>query len=79
VHLLQLMVSRYQPDPQASAASLRRAQGKLRLPVGPRRSWIGQHPHGRAPCRGRLCEPDEKLLMSNAGVREFCGVDEARA
>jgi len=35
-------------------------------PAGPRRTSIGQHPHERAPRRGRLCEPGEKLLMSNA-------------
>ena len=47
------MVSRYQPDPQASAASLRRAQGKLRPPAGPGRPSVGRRPHGCSPCGGR--------------------------
>jgi hypothetical protein len=65
------MVSRYQPVPQAPAASLRRAQGKFRPAAGPGRPSVGRHSHGRTPGRGRLCESDEKPSDERMGEPSF--------
>jgi magnesium chelatase family protein len=58
------MVSRYQADARHPA--------DLGAAAGPRRSSIGPHPRGRAPCRGRLCQSDEKLSDDRLGEQSPC-------